>query len=199
MNFFSRRALLAMTVLALGAASGCGAVATPAPELTVTASISAATLANDCASTSSRSSGLWAGDCASTDAGHGAESCSGFCQQSNMQIAFDASAGEGSATIEVVTVRLIDAVDGLAVDTLTSRDPQRWNESEYVTWDQQLAASAHLRSSYKLSSPDWTRIGGGSPWTTYGHRYLIEVVLRVDGVERTIRSAELNREPEVAT
>ena len=97
MNFLSRRALLAMTVLSLGVAAGCGAVTQPDPGLTVTASVSAATLANDCGSaTSRRTSGVWAGDCAATDAGIGAESCGGFCQQSNMQIAFDASAGEGS-------------------------------------------------------------------------------------------------------
>ena len=37
------------------------------------------------------------------------------------------------------------------------------------------------------------------PADLYSRTYRIEVVLRVDGVERTIVSAELMREPEVVT
>jgi hypothetical protein len=159
--------------------------------LTVGASISSASLADDCAS-----SGLadGAGRCA-PDA-----PCPSFCQQSQMQLLLEAGDdGTEAVTIEVMEVRLIDAATGRVLQNLTPREPQKWVSDFYQPWDGLIAPSEELQASFKLSAPDWATIGGGEPWGTYGMRFKIQVRLRVDGVDRMIESAEISRDPEVAT
>ncbi len=164
--------------------------------LNVDAEISSAALAQDCAGTGSMRR---SGDCAAAaDGGTGLFGC-GFCQQSNMQLALTASAGNGSVRIQVVEVRLLDAITGAQLDVLTSRSPQRWSNNAYAAWDETISAGTMLQVSYALSAADWTRIGGGNSWNTYSRRYRLEVVLRVDGVERTLQSGEITRVPEVVT
>ena len=164
----------------------------PGPAgISVAASVSSAALAEDCVDPGEAGAPRFA-DCDGD--------CPSFCQQSQMQLLFEASEGERNATIEVVEVRLVDAVTGEHYESLTPRDPQVWDETEsYGEWSGLIAPSQTLRTSWSLSAPDWATIGGGEPWSTYGMRFRLEVVLRIDGRLRTIESAEISREPEIAT
>ena len=177
-----------------------GQVKTPS-GVTVTASISAVTLGEECA----QAGGLASSDCAAPPAGEGkfAPGSSGgcgssYCQQSNVQIAFNAGQGAGSARIEVVTVTLHDAASGDLVDTLVPSKPQAWSGNGYTAWDQSIPPAGDLKASYNLSAPTWSKITSGGN-TTYSTKYKLQVTLRIDGSEITLESTNLNREPQVAT
>jgi hypothetical protein len=194
-----------LTFLALGSmvfGIGCASrVELPTGTSTsslVAAAISAATLGNDCGTSSS-----FAGDCAeapsSSDAGTGARGgCGGGCQQSNVQLALTNS-GKSKAAIAVVEIHLLDAATSERLDDVDAKNARVWTGSSYNTWDSSLAAGADAKVSYDMTQIDWTKIGGGNPWNTYSRRYKLEVVLRVDGADRTLVSGELSREPEVVT
>jgi hypothetical protein len=108
------------------------------------------------------------------------------------------AAGEGVAAVRVARVRLLDARTGAFLQDLTARTPQVWvDPNGYATWDGNITAGQTLRTSHSLSAPSWDTITTSQD--RYSRTYRIEVVLRVDGVERTITSAELMREPEVVT
>jgi hypothetical protein len=180
-------------------------VETPQSHLSVTATLAAATLGDDCGGngpSASKGAGISA-DCAELPDGGG---CGGsfVCQQSNMQLTFqakgDASFVAASAKIQIVAVRLLLESDASVLDDLTAREPSVWNGSSYATWNETITAGQSLKTSYKLSAPDWATIGNGKSWNTYSQKYLLEVVLTIDGVTRTLRSnAEIYRDPMVAT
>ncbi len=188
----SRRALLGLFLL-----SACGATVSPngPSALTVEASVSSANLAQDCPNAGS-GAGL-AARCAPPDGGAADSVCGSLCRQSSMQIQVRA-AGEGIAQVTVARVRLLDARTGAFLQDLTARSPQVWvDPNGYRTWDGNITAGQTLRTSHAISAPNWFTFT--RPADLYSRTYRIEVVLRVDGVERTIVSAELMREPEVVT
>jgi hypothetical protein len=130
----------------------------------------------------------------------GCGSPSSYCQGSNVQIAFNATAGSQSATVEIVSVTLLDASTGKLVDTLHASKPQSWNGNAYTTWDQSIAAAGELKASYDLTSPAWSTLSGSdTSRTAYSTAYTLNVTLRIDGVEVTLESASVNREPPVST
>lgn len=195
-------------------------VTSPTSGLKVTATISAVTLGEECANTpaagSKASTGIAASDCAAPppssakeDAGSGAGGfaaapggCGGYCQSSNVQIAFTSTAGTKGATVEVVSVTLHDAQTGKLLDTLKSSKPQEWNGNGYAAWDQVVPPATELKASYDLTSPAWSTLNGSDSARTtnaYGTAYTLDVTLRIDGVEVTLESVAVNREPPVAT
>ncbi|MFO0626460.1 MAG: hypothetical protein U0325_12675 [Polyangiales bacterium] len=189
----SRRALLGLLVL-----SACSATVSPngQPALSVEASVSSANLAQDCPSSGSSGAGL-AARCAPADGGAADSVCGSLCRQSSMQIQVRAT-GEGIAQVTVARVRLLDARTGAFLQDLTARAPQVWvDPNGYRSWDGNITAGQTLRTSHAISAPNWYAFA--RPADLYSRTYRIEVVLRVDGVERTIVSAELMREPEVVT
>ena len=185
-------------------------ITSPSSGLVVTATISAVTLGDECAA----SAGISA-DCAPSapqQADSGAEGgaakapggCGGpsYCQQSNVQLAFTASAGTQSAKVEVVSVTLLDAASGNLADTLKASHPQVWNGNGYTTWDESIKPGGDMKASYDLSAPAWSKLSGTSDSRTtasYSTKYKLQVTLRIDGVEFTLESTELSREPAVAT
>jgi hypothetical protein len=188
---------LALSPMVMGiACAGRADLPTPTIETSsVEAAISAATLGNDCAA---KSSGFAAGDCAaSSDAGV-YEPCGGGCQQSNMQLALT-NAGKSKVSIAVVEVHLLDAATSARLDDVDAKNARIWDGSKYVSWDASLAPTATAKVSYDMTQFDWATIGGGNAWNTYSRRYKVEVVLRVNGADRTLVSGELSREPEVVT
>jgi hypothetical protein len=194
-----------LALLAIGSlVMACGSRVEPTGSTpsSVEAAIASATLGNDCGYSSS-SSGAFApsGDCAeppaSTDAGYRG-GCGGACQQSNVQLAL-ANGGSTKSAISVTAVYLLDATTGARLDDVDARNARIWTGSSYTSWDGALAAGATAKVSYDMTQFDWTKIGGGNSWNTYSRRYKLEVVLRVDGGERTLVSGELSREPEVVT
>jgi hypothetical protein len=206
-----RRAMLSM--LAVMMAAGCGAGTGPyePPEdggrsAAVEASFLSASLSDDCPDSRAGA----AEDCAEpADAGAGAArgpgltGCGSFCRQTGMQLRFVAEAGGAAHTVEVVEVRLLDGRTDARLDTLTARAPAAWDEAGgggYVAWDRQLAPGQTVRASWKLSAPRWGALGIPSYFGGGAARPLrLEVVLRIDGVTRVVRSGELTREPEVVT
>jgi hypothetical protein len=204
--------VLPLCLLALSACSGATPLAEPdaatadvaSAQLTVSAAIASASLANDCPSPDGGSSGI--ADCARIARDGGAsDSACGFCQQTNLQITFTVAAvGAASSTeptrpVSITSVRLIDQATGVELDTLTAREPQRWEGAQYVTWDNTLRGYGETRASYKLTAPNWTRIGSGNTWSTYGRAFRLEVTVIVNGQTLVLRSGELMRAPEVVT
>lgn len=205
------RRLLPLCLLALSACSGATPLNEPdaatadvaSAQLTVSAAIASASLANDCPS--GGSSGL--ADCAriARDGGASDSACGSFCRQTNLQITFTvASIGtpppfEPALPLSITSVRLIDQATGAELDTLTPREPQRWEGAQYVPWDNTLRGYGETRASYKLTAPNWNRIGSGNTWSTYGRAFRLEVTVSVNGQTLVLRSGELMRAPEVVT
>lgn len=173
--------------------------------VTVTAAIASSALADNCPS--SGSSGV-AAPCARPASDAGGlfdQACGTPCRQTSLQINFTMSAVGAPAdpapvrAVVVTRVRLLDATTDAELDVLTPREPQRWTGSQYVTWDGALTAYGDTRGSYKLSAPDWARIGEGNAFRTYGRAFRLEVTLTVNGQTLVLRSGELMRAPEVVT
>jgi hypothetical protein len=201
-------------------------ITSPASGLVVTATISAVTLGDECAPAAAAAPSF-AGDCAIAPApiadggaeGGSAKSppsnvggCGGtsYCQQSNVQIAFNGATGQRdeqgnplrSAKVEIVSVTLLDATSGKVVDTLKASHPQSWTGNAYGAWDETISPAGDLKASYDLTAPAWSTLSGTSDSrtaSTYSAQYKLLVTLRIDGVEITLESADLSREPPVAT
>lgn len=209
------RRLLPLCLLALSACSGAtplnepdaAAVDVAVSEVAISAAIASASLANDCPSPDAGSAGI-AEPCArpAGDAGGSSDSaCGGSCRQTSLQLTFTVTA-VGSPlpitpvnAVSITSVRLIDSATSAVLDTLTPRDPQRWEGSQYASWDRNLRGFGEARTSFKLSAPNWVRIGSGNSRSTYGRRFRLEVTVVVGGQTLTLRSGELMRSPEVAT
>ncbi len=204
----NRRHFFGLAVSFALSASGCGAgtgVNGPPTgnEPTVEASFLSASLSDDCQSSAEAARrGAPAADCASSeDAGsNGLWAGCGICRQTAMQLRFVVGTGDTPVRVDVVSVRLRDAQTNDLLDTLTAREPSRWDDvsGTYRAWDQNLVPGSNLRASWKLSAPGWDRVYGAGG-RTFRTPLRLEVVLRIDGVERTLRSGELSREAEVAT
>ena len=209
--------------IGLGTGTGSGTepvkqaeVTVPGSGVQITATISAVTLGEECAATAaSGTSSTGTSDCAQAsppsnrlpDGGVASGiapsgGCGGtsYCQGSNMQIAFTATAGSKSATVEIVSVTLLEAATGKLVDTLHASKPQSWSGNGYATWDQTIPPASELKASYDLTSPAWSTLSGtDTTRTAYSTAYKLDVTLRIDGVEVTLESAAVNREPPVST
>ncbi|MCA9614067.1 MAG: hypothetical protein H6724_18400 [Sandaracinus sp.] len=176
----------------------CTASHSGTSSLDVEASIASVTLGEACGDTAligeapSADGDRFAGDCAE---GH---ACGG-CQQTAIQIALRASAGDMEVPFEVLSVRLLD-MDGREVDVLDARSPQVYDESEgYVGWDAMIAPNESLSVRYPTTTPDWQDIGDGDEWSTYGMRFRVRVRVRIDGEERTLDFSPAMREALIVT
>lgn len=186
-------------------------ITAPTSGLEITASISSVTLGDDCGAASGEAFAPSA-DCAaeaarpSPDGGGGGAAKPGgggcgfgsYCQQSNVQINFTAGAGSSNAKVEIVTVKLVTATDGAVVDTLSARNPKSWVGNGYTPWDETIKPAGSLKASYDLSAPSWSKQDSARS-SSYSTKYRLHVTLRIDGVEITLLSTELSREPAVAT
>jgi len=163
----------------------------PPPEMMVTveASISGATLGDDCPAEEDSGAGI-AGDCDGE--------CRAFCQQSNVQLAIDTSAGDVDPLVfEVVRVTLHDHETGEELEELTPRDPRVWaDDVGYEGWDERLPAPSDLATTYDLSAPSWSDIAGES---FYSRALQIRMDVRIDGEPRTLRSGALYRVSDIDT
>ena len=193
----SRLLRLALALgLSVPALAGCAVTHSTPPALAVEAEISSVTLGEDC--TAEAGVGRFAGDCAAES-----DSC-GFCQQTAVQLHLlavdeDVSTPE-TVPVEVMGVRLL-AADGTLVADLSPHELLVWNDADgtYVAWDGTITSGEDLELSVPTSAPDWTSIGGGEPWSTYGMQFQIDLTLRVDGTDRALEYAPAMREPEIVT
>lgn len=120
----------------------------------------------------------------------------------NVQIAFFASEATSAAAITITKVILLDAKSGATVDTLEASSPGVWNGRSYETWNEKVTPGGDLRASYALSTPDWSTIESSAKGTgtgSYSINYKLRVSMLIDGIEVTLESDDLQREPEVAT
>lgn len=182
------RALSALALASLPLASA-GCVAHHSTEaLAVEASIASVTLAQDCPAERG-GAGLIGGDCA-----EGADAC-GFCQQSSLQLHLAAIGDGAEVPFEIVSIRVLDP-DAVLVGSLSSRNPRTFEADGYVAWDETLAPGDDLDVTYDTTAPDWYGTSGAR--LGWGTVYRVEVVVRIDGVERTL-VGEAMREPEIVT
>jgi hypothetical protein len=110
-----------------------------------------------------------------------------------VQISFKASAEGSAAAIEITKVVLIEGADK-ELETLTPSNPKAWNGTGYVTWNQNIAPSAEVRSTYSLSSPAWSKNGGN-----YTKQYKVRITVKVGEGTTVIDSEPVSREAPVAT
>lgn len=152
----------------------------------VTVSIASVTLGDDCGASVS------AGACADGP-------CGSPCQSSGLQLSLSSGPGNGAATLSVQSVELYDSRTGERVATLSPGAAQIWSDSgSYVSWDGRIAPSGSLSVSYPLAGLDWSSIAGDGS-SAYETRFRLQVVVRVDGEERTLVSSDIGREPMVVT
>ena len=116
----------------------------------------------------------------------------------NVQLAFVAGAASTSASVEVVSITLVDATSGSVVDTLEASSPQVWNGGGYVPWNQQVTPGGDLRASYQLSAPAWSSIDPGGK-DAYSRTFKLRITRRIDGVDVLMQSTDLNREAQFQT
>jgi hypothetical protein len=185
-SFWSCLFALALPVSML---SGCVAVHTPS-TLEVEASLSSVSLADDCPAEPTDGTAIVDADCAGF-----AADC-GFCQQTGLQLRFTAAGTGEEVPVEIVSVSLLSE-DGAFLEHLTARDPRTFGEEGYVAWDETIAPSEDLHVAYDATSPDWSTVE--SPEGRYGTRYRVQVVVRIDGVERTLELSPVMREAEIVT
>jgi hypothetical protein len=185
-SFFSCLFALAMPVSML---SGCTAVHTPS-ALEVDASLSSVTLADDCAS---EPTGIVAPD---ADCRGFAEDGCGFCRQTGLQIHFTAAGTGDEVPVEIVSVSLLSE-DGAFLESLSARNPRTFGEEGYIAWDETIAPAEDLHVAYDATSPNWSTVE--APEGRYGTRYRVQVVVRIDGVERTLELSPVMREAEIVT
>lgn len=182
--------LLSVAVVAAVSLFGCGLdLVGPkcggAPGPKATASLSAVTLAQDCGAKAGVAD-FAAGACA-------AEGPCGLCRQSSMQLQF---ASAHRDTVKIIDVRLLDLQTGKLIEHLKPREPQSWNGSQYVTWDETLEPTVMLKASYKLSAPTYS-VSGDARFG-YTSTYKVEVDVMI-GDELHTLTGEASREPEVVT
>ncbi len=112
-----------------------------------------------------------------------------------MQLSF--ASGSGSAAhIQITKVALLDAATGMDLQALTASTPLVWNGTQYTPWDETIAASSQIKTSYTLSPPAWSTL---DPSFTYSHPYKVRITILVDGMAVTLESPQLTRPAPLAT
>jgi hypothetical protein len=208
LNPMWQKTLLLGSVVALAACSGSiateipGEVVTPT-NLKVTAAVSGLTLGDEGCASPTAAGKSSAASCAAEPAGAAPREpgsgdiapggCGGYCRQSGVQISFKASAEGSAAAIEITKVVLIEGADK-ELETLTPSNPKAWNGTGYVTWGQNIAPGAEVRSTYSLSSPAWSKNGGN-----YTKQYKVRITVKVGEGTTVIDSEPVSREAPVAT
>lgn len=115
------------------------------------------------------------------------------CTQSTMQVAFTGQ-GPNEAKVKISTVRMLDPDSGKEVATLTPREPAAWDGNAYQAWDEVIAPGKDVKSSYKLSVPDWSAVDSAIGTGSFGHMFILEVELTVGDEAQKVRSMPFPRE-----
>lgn len=200
-----------LSAVVFACTGGGGAVGTgtppPAPEgevlsqggLEVKAAFSAATLGDEgCNGGAAKASSDAAGVCAPSfgDANRGG--CGGGCRSSTLQLSFTTSgAATASAKVEITAVTLHDVSTGAEVAKLTVSSSELWDKatSGYTAWNGTLSGTVNAQASYRLSTPEWSKLG----LSPSNKQYRLQITLVIDGETLVLESDALSREPDVAT
>ena len=114
------------------------------------------------------------------------------CTQSSMQVAF-AGQGGASSQVEVKAVRLLSA-DGESLGGMDSRLPTVWQAESYQPWDGVVAPNTDIKTSYKLSMPDWNAVEEKLGGTSFGPMFMLEVDVMIGDQLKTIKSPQFPRQ-----
>ena len=119
------------------------------------------------------------------------ESWEPSCSQSTMQVAFSGQ-GDEPGKVKIDSVRLITP-QGKELAKINARAPTLWGGNNYVAWDATIPANTDIKTSYRLSVPDWSAVSakGVSP---EGSVLVLEVTVDINGQKQTVRSPEFTRE-----
>lgn len=129
-----------------------------------------------------------AADC--DDAG----SCFAPCEPSHLQIRYTSDGPEEAVDVEVLQVRLLLADGESFVQLMSATNPTFWDGEQYSQWPGVLDPDDRVMASYELRSPDWSQVDAS--WDT---AFIVEVDVVMNGQVVTVRSAEVTREPLIAT
>ena len=165
------------------------------PILDVDATIASVTLADDCTAAADepgRASGI-AADCDAED------DCGGYCRQSAISLAIEAEAEGPSVPFEVISIRAYNMDGGAFVQELSPYAAQIFVDGVYGPWDEQIDAGAILNIRYDTTELDWPRVDTGAGFRLSGVELRIEMVVRIDGIDRTLEFSPVTREPEIVT
>jgi hypothetical protein len=127
--------------------------------------------------------------------------CGGPCKFTNVQLAFT-SAKTAPSKVTITGATLIDAATGKSLAQLSAYSPLVWNGTQYVTWDEDVAAGAQVKASYTLSPPPWSQLFPNDSvyvGTSFSTQYKVRVDVVVDGAGLTVESDVVQRDPAVAT
>lgn len=108
------------------------------------------------------------------------------CDQSTLQLSLTNTGGRTS-TLQLEQVRILDGTGKRVLGTLPSRKPTFWSADTYQPWNQQVPGNLTAQVAYRLGEPVWQ---GGNVVALELQPYFVEVIVKVDGRKRTIRSAE---------
>jgi hypothetical protein len=122
------------------------------------------------------------------------------CEQTSMQLAFS-QAGAKQTTIQIKRVELLDD-KGKLLQTLTASMPAQWDAAKgsYIAWDGALAAKSSVKSTYRLTAPDWNKLGGR--FNAQARKFQLRVIVTVGGADRTVEKTSIipaHIEPMVVT
>ncbi|MBL9107378.1 MAG: hypothetical protein JNL82_41190 [Myxococcales bacterium] len=115
------------------------------------------------------------------------------CFQSLVQLSVQS---EVAGKFAVTAVRVIDPASQRVVGSSTFRGPTLWSDAGgYTAWDERTVAGRELKVSYKLGALDISPDRAGPGFSAFMGPFMLEIDVLVDGVRRTVRSAEFSREP----
>jgi hypothetical protein len=115
------------------------------------------------------------------------------CTQSTMQLAF-AGQGDAPGRVAIHNVTILDAQSADVLGTVAARRPMTWVDGSYRAWDEVLPAGEATKASYSLRVPNWSDVEAKIGGTSFGHMFVVEVELTIDGERQTVRSPAFTRE-----
>ena len=124
------------------------------------------------------------------------------CEQTAMQLSVQVPAGASATKIKIKRVELVDDA-GKPFSTLTARAASKWDgRGAYVPWDESVAAGkTEFAVSYKLTSPDWSKLAGGK-MEAAGKKFTMRVTVTISDKDSTVEKQStvvITPEPSVVT
>jgi hypothetical protein len=193
------RSLLLLTILA-----GC-ASSEATPNQDVTVELAAVTLADNCGANPPLPAPKVKAD--SDDQAKRAprnddqlDAYGSRCEQTSMQLSLKATAAAKPTTIKVKKVELLDD-KGKLLETLTAKQPSKWDAKKYVAWNESIAAGETLQTTYTLNSPNWNKLTNGRRMA-HTKKFQLRVTVAVGTQNRTFEkqvTASAMIEPDIDT
>jgi hypothetical protein len=113
------------------------------------------------------------------------------CEQTSMQIVFNAQSGVRPTTIKIKRVELLDS-KGKVLEVLGAHNPKMWSAQSgvYVGWDEALGGNDVIRASYALNAPNWNKHVGGR-MHAHAHTFQLRVTVTIGNSERTVEKTSI--------